>query len=119
MLSRQRARARTQQTSLYEAVGLSDLVDCQATGAHDFIRHVLRPQVERCWAVSAVGTVVELRASLEGVPPAPSTFTPAANDRTHTTRATAVADRRMRPMQEARSEPIPTVTLDPKDQAPP
>ena len=59
-------------------------------------------QVVRCWAVSSAGTVVELQPSLEGVPPAPTTFTPAANDRTHTTRATAVADRRMRPMQEVR-----------------
>jgi len=50
--------------------------------------------------VSTAGTVVDLQPSLEGVPPAPTTFTPAANDRTHTTRATAVADRRMRPMQE-------------------
>jgi hypothetical protein len=58
--------------------------------------------VERCWAVSTAGTVVDLQPSLEGVPPAPATFTPSANDRTHTTRATAVADRRMRPMQEVR-----------------
>ena len=64
--------------------------------------HVRLLQVERCWAVSTAGTVVDLRPSLEGVPPAPATFTPSANDRTHTTRATAVADRRMRPMQEVK-----------------
>ena len=70
--------------------------------------------------MSAAGTVVDLAPSLEGVPPAPATFTPAANDRTHTTRATAVADRRMRPMQEVRAgfardrvvEVLPRLKLD-------
>ena len=60
-------------------------------------------QVERCWLVTVGGAIVELAPSLEGMPPVAPTFTPAANDRTHTTRATANADRRARPMQEVTS----------------
>lgn len=60
-------------------------------------------QVERCWLLTAGGGSVELAPSLKGMPSVAPTFTPAANDRTHTTRATANADRRARPMQEVRA----------------
>ena len=58
-------------------------------------------QVERCWLLTTSGEV-EMLPGLKGMPPVAPTFTPAAADRTHTTRATANADRRARPMQEVK-----------------
>ena len=70
--------------------------------------------MERCWLVTTAGGTVELAPSLEGMPPVAPTFTPAANDRTHTTRATANADRRARPMQEASTQSPRTCALSTK-----
>ena len=68
----------------------------------DVRRFGLKPgcaQVERCWLLTTSGEV-EMLPGPKGMPPVAPTFTPAAADRTHTTRATANADRRARPMQE-------------------